>query len=71
MCTVLLPTGVNPIAVNKYISLYIYLSDEMKKNEIWVIITGDKCLKALIGKTEKKIELGKRGLERNIILTRI
>ena len=43
----------------------------MKKNEIWVIITGDKCLKALIGKTEKKIELGKRGLERNIILTRI
>jgi len=25
MCTVLLPLGVNPIAVNKYIYIYIYL----------------------------------------------
>jgi len=39
MCTVLLPAGVNPIAFNKYIYVYIYLSDEMKKNETWIITT--------------------------------
>jgi hypothetical protein len=73
VATVLLPPGVNPIAVNKYIYLHIYLSDEMKKNETWLITTQerDKYLKAPIGKTEKKIEVGKRGLERDIILTRI
>ena len=42
MCTVLLPLGVNPIAVNKYISyhilyiyIYIYKTEARSRNHCW------------------------------------
>jgi hypothetical protein len=53
MCTVLLPLGVNPIAVNKYVYLYIYLSiyddSQQYKNMEWccyiaLLISKQCCL---------------------------
>ena len=35
MCTVLLPPGVNPIAVNKYIYIYLSICHECMKRDIF------------------------------------
>ena len=53
MCTVLLPTGVNPIAVNKYIISYIKLVINISQ----FIMHGQKNIKLKdrsFGKTRKK-----------------
>jgi len=45
MCTVLLRLGVNPIAVNKYINIYQYISFIFHQNIVLIYLVFElKCL---------------------------